>query len=55
MNEFISVCGCILDRGIASPFVQTAIKAAIDKWEEKNGQDPAEALKVTQFEPWTDL
>ena len=49
------MCGCILDRGIASLFVQTAIKAAIDKWEEKNGEDPAEALKVLQFEPLTDL
>ena len=26
--------------------MQTAIKAAIDKWEEKNGDDPAEAVKV---------
>ena len=27
---------------------QTAVKAAIDKWEEANGEDPAEAKKVRQ-------
>jgi hypothetical protein len=28
------------------PIPQTAVKAAIDKWEEANGEDPAEAKKV---------
>lgn len=55
VSDFIRVCVWarfslnVRVRVYGGNLFQTAIKAAIDKWEEKNGDDPAEALKVWPY------